>query len=260
MFASENKGRMPTQAGSDVYYYNTAGAPVRTSSATAVEIKSPADWIAWRRIKDPIDGTRITSNPNQNITYSALAKYLGSRYTETTGEDEANQANTKLDEVYRCPSDVLEARPNKMNDKGAYRYSYSMNRWYAGNNPGTRGEANDGAGKTTDTSNFTGKISSIRKSGEKILFVCEDEQTIDDGVFNPNTTAWVQPGGKINAVAARHTNRRARANNQTLQNIGNENAKGNVAFADGHVEFFSRKDALRQVHTGNPAADDPRFK
>jgi prepilin-type processing-associated H-X9-DG protein len=30
---------------------------------------------------------------------------------------------------------------------------------------------------------------------------------------------------------------------------------GNVAFADGHGEYMSRKDALRQRYTGTPAKD-----
>jgi prepilin-type processing-associated H-X9-DG protein len=40
---------------------------------------------------------------------------------------------------------------------------------------------------------------------------------------------------------------------------GNENARGNVGFADGHAEFFSRKDALRRKHSGNFADDPPGF-
>jgi prepilin-type processing-associated H-X9-DG protein len=38
--------------------------------------------------------------------------------------------------------------------------------------------------------------------------------------------------------------------------LGNEEARGNVGFADGHGAYFSRKDALRQRHSGNPN-DDP---
>lgn len=262
MFANDNKGRMPTQAGSSIMYIDSAGN-IKTANpadpAYLQQIRTTSDWIAWRRILDPITNTTISGNPNQNITYSALTKYLGGKYTETTGADEANQASRMLEEVFRCPSDNLDARPNMDTGRGAYRYSYSMNRWFAGNNPGDRGESNDGNGTTTSTFKFTGKIGSIRRSGEKILLICEDEQTLDDGVFNPNTAEWLKPNGKINAVASRHT-KRARANNNTLQSLGNEDSKGNVAFCDGHVEFFTRKNALRQKYTGNPTADDPLFK
>ena len=40
---------------------------------------------------------------------------------------------------------------------------------------------------------------------------------------------------------------------------GNEEARGNVGFADGHGEFFSRKDALRQKYSGSPVPDPVGF-
>ena len=43
------------------------------------------------------------------------------------------------------------------------------------------------------------------------------------------------------------------------RNEGNQNARGNVGFADGHGEFFSRKDAIRSRYSGNPAPDPAAF-
>ena len=40
---------------------------------------------------------------------------------------------------------------------------------------------------------------------------------------------------------------------------GNEEARGNVGFADGHGEFFSRKDALRPRYSGDPNPEPTGF-
>ena len=41
--------------------------------------------------------------------------------------------------------------------------------------------------------------------------------------------------------------------------LPHEDARGNVGFADGHVDFFSRKDALRAKYSGNPTPDPVGF-
>jgi prepilin-type N-terminal cleavage/methylation domain-containing protein/prepilin-type processing-associated H-X9-DG protein len=251
-FAAENKGRMPTQAGGGVFFLDSAGVYRPVTAATIDNIRNPSDWIAWMRTRDAVGGGTFSGAANQNITYSALAKFLGARVVDHVDADEANRVNPTLESVFRCPSDNLAQR-NSIDSSGAasgrgpYRYSYSMNRWYAGNNVGDRFDGR-----------FSGKISSIRSPSTKILLVCEDEQTIDDGVFNPNPANFLS-GGQINAVAARHEGRRADARNFVQTTLQNKNALGNVGFADGHVEFFSRKDALRQRHTGNPTPDPVGF-
>ena len=40
-----------------------------------------------------------------------------------------------------------------------------------------------------------------------------------------------------------------------LASMSNEDAKGNVSFCDGHAEFMTRIDALRQRHSGNAYPD-----
>ncbi|HMO26039.1 MAG TPA: hypothetical protein PKB10_07200, partial [Tepidisphaeraceae bacterium] len=137
--------------------------------------------------------------------------------------------------------------------RGPFRYSYSINIYYANpvfNFPGfSGGQRFDGT--------FSGKITSIRNPAEKVLFVCEDELTIDDGVFSPNPNNWGT--GQVNAVSARHTKQGTDLRNPTFTVSENKDALGNVAFADGHAEFFSRKDALRQRHTGSPSPDPDGF-
>src|SRR5205814_7729279 len=101
-------------------------------------------------------------------------------------------------------------------------------------------------------------ISSVKRQSEIILFVCEDEQTLDDGVFSANPYQW--NGGAVNAVAARHQARRAGATGSgVFASQANEDAKGNVSFCDGHAEFFTRLDALRGKYSGRPYPDPGTF-
>jgi prepilin-type processing-associated H-X9-DG protein len=239
-----------------------------------------ADWISWQRRKDPItdsttwfDGAQITC-ANQNITYSALTPYLNAKVIFTGSGagtyDRANNANATLDAIYRCPSDNLQQRPSSNDPStGYYRYSYSMNTAYS--NPVTTFSNQSGSsvnfarGQRADGT-FTGKLSSIRNSGQKVLLICEDEKTVNDGAFDPNPYNWNVTGSDANIsslVAARHDKRNARATSKTSSGgsntQGNEDARGNVGFCDGHAEYFSRKDTLRGKYTGNPNPDPPGF-
>jgi prepilin-type processing-associated H-X9-DG protein len=63
----------------------------------------------------------------------------------------------------------------------------------------------------------------------------------------------------VNAVAARHDKKKASTVGQTFTQGQSEDARGNVAFCDGHTEFMSRKDAIRQRYTGNNVADAAGF-
>jgi prepilin-type processing-associated H-X9-DG protein len=88
--------------------------------------------------------------------------------------------------------------------------------------------------------------------------VCEDERTIDDAVFSSSPQNWNT--GSVNAVASRHEMRVARSRGLTFKQQGTtEDARGNVVFCDGHGGFIGRKDAIRQVHSGNPVADPVGF-
>src|SRR5207249_3697083 len=101
---------------------------------------------------------------------------------------------------------------------------------------------------------FSGRISAIHPASEILLFVCEDELTIDDGVFTAQPYNWGT--GAINAVAARHETKHKTAKGNVFGvNDPNENGYGNVSFCDGHAEFMSRVDALRRRYAGNPYPD-----
>ena len=131
MFAQENRGLMPGRAGNTVLMWDSGQSRVRTASAAETAAGDCFDWIAYRRAKDPITGVMATNIADQNITFSGLAKYMAARPIFHKTPDEANQVGAKLDQVFRCPSDRLDAHLKNSADndggRGLYRYSYSMN-------------------------------------------------------------------------------------------------------------------------------------
>jgi prepilin-type processing-associated H-X9-DG protein len=274
MFTNDYHGLMPSMAGTSVAVYDSSTRQYRSitgaeKSAGGAAFAPVADWIAWQRKVDPVTGnTDSGSATDENITYSGLAKYLGQPVVINTTVGQANILAPRLEELFRCPSDNLYMRPKNSADnnghRNMYRYSYSINvavAWNVGNLfnigwPAGAGAAPAGYdGKTQRVwGKFNGRISSIKRPNEIILFVCEDEQTIDDGAFTAQPYNWGT--GAINAVASRHSIRKnARGNVAPFNTVDNQDARGNVSFCDGHAEFFSRVDALRQRYSGNPYPD-----
>jgi prepilin-type N-terminal cleavage/methylation domain-containing protein/prepilin-type processing-associated H-X9-DG protein len=265
-FASDNKGYMP--GAGNITKINTSGAVV---AGTAADAKSTADWIAWQRKIDPASGASWPNGTDQNITSSGVAKYLGAKTIDHNPSDtpaeyaKANSVAPVLEELYRCPSDNILARPKFADNppnggKGVTRYSYAMNYLVANPvkgiaNPGTDGKNYPAGARSGFT--FTGKISSIKRQSEIVLLVCEDEQTLDDGLFNPNPSQWAT--AQCEMVASRHQLKWTKANNFTNPTAGNQDARGNVTFCDGHGEFFTRKDALRGKYSGRPDPDPTDF-
>jgi prepilin-type N-terminal cleavage/methylation domain-containing protein/prepilin-type processing-associated H-X9-DG protein len=279
MFANDHKGIMPGRAASSALVWDFSTNKLRTVNST--EATTPSlltdsfDWIAWLRRTDPLTGINATSITDQNITFSGLARYMGVKPRVHSNATEANAIAPQLESVFRCPSDNLDARPKNFADndggRGMYRYSYAMNQNVAtrDGNPyalvGVTWPASPPSPVPAPASiptglrswgMFNGKISSIKKPSEILLFVCEDEATVDDGVFNANPYNW--GSASIEAVASRHMLQRKLAKNNTLGSSDpNQNGTGNVSFCDGHAEVISRVDALRQIHTGNPYPDPP---
>src|SRR5206468_452500 len=89
--------------------------------------RETSDWIAWSRRIDPVFGNSSTA-ADQNITHSALTRYLGAQRKDHKTYAEANTIDSRLEAVFRCPSDTLEGRPSAGDaSHGYYRYSYAMN-------------------------------------------------------------------------------------------------------------------------------------
>jgi prepilin-type N-terminal cleavage/methylation domain-containing protein/prepilin-type processing-associated H-X9-DG protein len=282
-FAQDNKGWMPGRSASTPAGYggtnNYAGNGVEPNNSVpgTLEPAYYSDWIAWRRPLDPVtgDATGMNSVPNagnENITYSALAKYMSSvapvmqpqSGSVAAAAQVANQANPGLEQVFVCPSDNRTNRPVAYQNgqvpagNNVYRYSYSVNSFYLNITKGYRWT--DGDGKTygpfvRNNFTFNGKISSIKDPANIVLVVCEDEQTIDDGLWDPNPWLWNVAGGKCNMVSSRHDSHFKTARSGNSLSTQDQDARGNVAFVDGHGEYIYRKDALRQIHTGSPARD-----
>jgi prepilin-type N-terminal cleavage/methylation domain-containing protein/prepilin-type processing-associated H-X9-DG protein len=250
MFANDHKGFVPARAGGKTVIVDPTSPNiaryVEISGPTATQVQSSMEWIVWQRTKDPITGAPDGSD--ENITYSALTPYLGGKPVIHTNADQANRVNFTLESVFRCPSDNLPQRPNA-SGTGAYRYSYSMNDFVT--LPDTYGSAK---GQRFGFI-WNGKLTSIRRAAEIVLFICEDEKTLDDGCYRPDPTKW--GNGSVNVLASRHMNQIKKASGNVWKGDNNQtdNARGNVSFCDGHGEFFDRKDATRQKYTGNPTPD-----
>ena len=273
MFTAENKGWMPGQAGGGILLQDPNASGFKTRGAwsdQAAAENGALDWIAWQRQHDAVGGYPSSDkDAAQNITHSGLAKYMGQKLVIHGTPEEANQVATKLESVFRCPSDQLAARPkmrdaNPVDGQTGYRYSYSINQMVAltgSNNQvgdgwhGSAGPRPAGVNRNSRSwGRFNGKITSIKKPADILLFVCEDEQTLDDGAFSARPYQWNT--SMVNAVAARHQARRVMARAPGgLASMANEDAKGNVSFCDGHAEFMTRIDALRQRHSGNAYPD-----
>ena len=117
--------------------------------------------------------------------------------------------------VMRCPSDVqeLHVSTSSINDRG-YPFSYTMN-------------------MPMSSLYFKHSITAIRNAAEKFLVIDEDEQTLDDGNFNP----YLVGTGIENLLATRHDpvkgDPTASARRSALR-------RGNLLFCDGHAEFVPR--------------------
>jgi prepilin-type N-terminal cleavage/methylation domain-containing protein/prepilin-type processing-associated H-X9-DG protein len=195
------------------------------------------NWIAW----DEVPAEDTLTDPSY-IDNSALQPYIGAR-------------GDGLKALLRCESDDFNVRARQTEPR-VYRYSYSLNT--ALTKPDRfRGEPfyYTGPGKPL-------RITQVRNSSNKISFVEEDAKTLDDGAWSPyiaNTTTspptfWnpatggpmtqFDPANLVKSAANMLADRHDR-----IKSPYDPNGRGNVAFVDGHAEFFSRIDAGKQEHS-----------
>jgi prepilin-type N-terminal cleavage/methylation domain-containing protein/prepilin-type processing-associated H-X9-DG protein len=175
----------------------------------------PEDWLWWQ-------ATRVA-----RIEESSIRPYIG--FTKD-----------KLD-IFRCPSDdFLTARP-KQNSAvcGPYMFSYVMNWWIAGG--GTNAELQTAPSDVK----ICHKLSQVRRSSEVVLMYEEDASTIDDG----QGVIWAPDRG-ANLLALRHDwSKRKVADVVSASNpVPNPDARGNVLFCDGHVDFVERRFCHAKLH------------
>jgi prepilin-type N-terminal cleavage/methylation domain-containing protein len=179
----------------------------------------PEDWIHWR-----------TGINNEGLWTSSIAPYLGGK-----GEGLRN--------ILRCPSDKLQDRITP--STGTYAYSYTMNMYFeprAGYYPPEGGPPI--------------RLSATKRGAEKILLAEENEKTINDGFWAPGNYNGapapdnVETGWVVNWdwLSIRHDNSKKESepavpNTGPLSNLPNRDKRGLCCFADGHVDFISRREA-----------------
>jgi prepilin-type N-terminal cleavage/methylation domain-containing protein/prepilin-type processing-associated H-X9-DG protein len=239
-YCNDNQGLYPGRGGQGTDNLHRGGSET--------DPRNNYGWISWRRAIDPVLGTPNSANSpggpfDQNITYSALARYLGAKSRDHLTPEGANMINPTLESIFRCPSDNIQRRIAFAGDnngqRGLYRYSFSMNILYGNkrfdiNQPGIL------------LGNPHRRMNQVKKASEKIIYIDESEVSINNGEYNPTVVEANanSTGHDYTAIAERHE----------LKNKRNsQDARGNVAFADGHAEFFSRKDAF------SPRYFDPDF-
>jgi prepilin-type N-terminal cleavage/methylation domain-containing protein/prepilin-type processing-associated H-X9-DG protein len=168
------------------------------------------DWIYWQ---PPGSGL-----PYEDVSQSALAKYLGS-------------GRTVDPQILTCPSDRTDEHRVTLSGRPPYPYSYSVNGFVMADN--SRNPKPPPAGR-----DYFRKITQCRNPASKIWYVDEAESTINDGLFAPDA-------GAQDVVASRHELRRNDGNgmDSTInQNVRQGPGKGNIVYMDGHAEFTARSE------------------
>ena len=175
----------------------------------------PEDWVHYRQ-----------GINNEGLWSSAIAPYLGGK-------------GAGLLNVLRCPSDRAEERSSP----GQYAYSYSMNMYFEPR-----------PGYSPPEGQPPVRFSTTRRASEKILLAEENERTINDGFWAPGNYVGAPVPGNYEAnwvvnwdwLSIRHDNSKKEAEppiafTGPLQNLPNLNRRGNVCFADGHVDYVGRR-------------------
>jgi len=173
----------------------------------------PEDWIHWQpgQGRDPANLTKT----------SAIAKYLGN-------------FNPSL---FRCPADdVTNRRKFDGKKSGPYRYefSYTMNGMFASYPPGM---------VPVRYGNI--RLIAVQNPGGKVVVLEEDPLSIDDGHFLPySAEPQYFNSPDENLLSSVHTRPRLTKlsdfQGQQPPTRKDKEERGNVAFADGHVELVTR--------------------
>jgi len=180
----------------------------------------PWDWIYW----DP------NTAPYNDVSKGPLCPYLG-----ITGKGSAAA------DVFRCPSDSTGEHMSNYGGRPPYPFSYSMNCYITDNG---RAYANM---NIVPAKNF--RISRVKNVSRKIIYIDENERTINDGLWVPGESAGAS---YVDQISDRHENLKQLRDGNGQYIIGQ--GSGNVAFCDGHAEVVARS----QAH--NPEYFDPKLE
>lgn len=128
--------------------------------------------------------------------------------------------------VMVCPRDVLELHINESYcpDDGPYMYSYVINEYL-----GFYGDK---------TNRYPPKISQVKNPSQTNFIAEEDENIINDGLWFP----------LHDYLSTRHDNNLGRKVQQYTNGAQNLGKKTNICFLDGHIEFISKDEVMRNKY------------
>jgi prepilin-type N-terminal cleavage/methylation domain-containing protein/prepilin-type processing-associated H-X9-DG protein len=170
------------------------------------------DWIYWQA--------------NRKLADSALAKYAGGFLTPN---------------LLRCPSDEVEGhRPRNLSEP--YYYSYTLNFFFS-SMPRPFGPTHP----DPPTRALQIRSTQVIHPSEKIMMFEEDEQSLDDGNYNPSYAGTFFDVYE-NLLSVRHDPKRRTLYGADTPAMKEQmlDMRGNVCFADGHVALITRADARKQ--------------
>jgi prepilin-type processing-associated H-X9-DG protein len=150
----------------------------------------------------------------------------------------------------------VQQRPK--NPTQPYYYSYGLNDWVNALSatkaviPAVNAHPNLRSWGT-----FNGKITSIRRQADIVMFGDQDPLDIFDGILKFDDAAWFT--GPVNTISARHYGASAASASAAQGTTVNQDGYGNASFCDGHAEIVSRKQVISSIHSGNPVADPAGF-
>ncbi len=236
MYSNDNKGyftsdsRYAFQLPQDFIYYQQPASTWTSGATICGGILYP--------------GWNPTTNP-RSLDNGALVRYMGSHFNASS---------------WICPSDDTSVH----HGNPVYPYSYTMN-WMLSSNILNEAQAY-GDPLATWIGNTTPKFTNVRHPSETILMLEEGQASINNGVsvLADVTTAappfnydpggpWI-PGGTAaangnevngNWLSVRHDSQARYPIDVYIPgkdnyNVPNTNARGNVGFVDGHVDYVTR--------------------
>ena len=212
-----------------IHFYGADNRQYFPGSAVAAGLNSRApfasDWIHWE--------------PTRNLNDSSTAQYLSRP---------VNPA------IYRCPSDDTGAHalaptwgPNTFQPRLVYPYSYCMLRNFGS------AEAIVYKAQTGRDSDFViPKFSMIKDPARTTLLGEVDERQLRDGAWEP--TAGTMSGIMWQELLSVRHDPRGRGGEKWKPGYAPQDshpdARGNVGFVDGHIEYLTRREAhdVRRWH------------
>ncbi|HUO10933.1 MAG TPA: prepilin-type N-terminal cleavage/methylation domain-containing protein [Phycisphaerae bacterium] len=184
-----------------------------------------SDWIWWEipyRVNNQTDSGTVLAG-------AGIAPY-------------AHLSYNNLKPLY-CPSDINPRLVQNSSSMGPFVFSYVMN-WMMNGAP--RATLNYAAQIYTRD-----KLLAIESPGDKILLYEESELTVDDGSGALWQAGGVAAAKWANLLSGRHDLGALLipdSQQSTATKILNSSARGNVALADGHIEYVPRTYAHSKAH------------